>query len=99
MANSWKDRKRALEEDYFDRQNKEALARIQQRIGQSVPRPSPVSGKPMEQITVMGVVIDHCKESGGIWFDGGELEQLLSQAKQYSDPGEWLSDFLAQLKR
>jgi hypothetical protein len=97
MSNSWKDRKRALEEGYFDKQNKAALERISAKLQAVKARVSPVTGKDMEQITVMGVVIDRCKDSGGIWLDGGELEQIIKAASQYSDPGEWLHDFMKQL--
>ena len=36
----------------------------------------------MIQRTLHGVVIDQCPESGGIWLDAGELDQILTMSKQ-----------------
>jgi Zn-finger nucleic acid-binding protein len=90
---SWDDRRRAQEEGYFARANKEALARLA-RKQEGPERPSPVTGKPMQPITVLGVVLDRCSESGGLWFDSGELEQVLAAMK---DSTASLQDFLGTL--
>ena len=94
-SDSWDDRRRAAEESFFEKQNKEALARLKSRTD-SKPRLSPISGKPMEQLTIMGVVVDRCKESGGIWLDCGELEQILGNA-QNPDQKSWIVGFLSGL--
>lgn len=69
------------EETYFDKKNREAIERIAENKKDATPRMSPVSGKVMEQEVLNGVVIDRCTESGGIWLDAGELEQLMQIAK------------------
>ena len=79
MSDSFDDRRRALEDSYFDALNKQALARVAARQGLPA-RKSPVNGKPMNPVTVMGVVIDVCVDSGGVWLDAGELGQLLQTA-------------------
>jgi Zn-finger nucleic acid-binding protein len=43
-------------------------------------KPSPVTGKPMNQDTVMGVAFDRCPESGGVWFDALELKRLIDSS-------------------
>jgi Zn-finger nucleic acid-binding protein len=91
MSDSWDERRRAQEEGYFETLNKQALARLATKKGQPS-RPSPATGKPMEVITVMGIVIDRCVDSGGLWFDAGELEQLIDAAK---DSSSSLKDFIA----
>jgi Zn-finger nucleic acid-binding protein len=91
MSDSWDERRRAQEEGYFDTLNKQALARMAAKKGQPA-RPSPASGKPMEVVTVMGVVVDRCVDSGGLWLDAGELEQLMEAAKNSSAS---LKDFIA----
>ena len=96
MNDSWDDMRRAKEEQFFDKQNKEALARLQARTGQKE-RLSPISGKPMEQRTIMGVVVDVCKESGGIWLDKGELEQIISASGNSSKNDTWFGGFLDKL--
>jgi Zn-finger nucleic acid-binding protein len=85
MSNSWDDRRRALEEEYIERQNKaalESLARKSESHLAESPLKSPVSGKPMTREQILGVTIDRCTESGGIWLDKGELEALLDRASQ-----------------
>ena len=91
MADSWDERRRAAEEQYFSRQNAAAMERLKSRSDK--PRLSPITGEPMEQITVMGVVIDRCPASHGVWLDAGELDQILEASKK-ADAGE---GFLASL--
>jgi hypothetical protein len=79
MADSWDEMKRAKEDMYFEEQNRKALGRLKGRE-ESKPRLSPITGKPMEQVTFMGVVIDRCTDSGGVWLDAGELQQILEHA-------------------
>jgi Zn-finger nucleic acid-binding protein len=93
MSDAWDDRRRAQEDGYFESLNKQALARIAAKKGKPALK-SPVTGKSMELVTVMGVVLDRCVDSGGLWFDAGELDQLLVAAK---DSSASLNDFLAQL--
>jgi Zn-finger nucleic acid-binding protein len=93
MNDAWDERRRAQEEGYFERLNKEALARMARKQEGPV-RPSPVTGKPMEAITLMGIVVDRCVDSGGVWLDAGELEQLLHAAK---DSKASVEDFIGTL--
>lgn len=94
MSDSWDDRRKAQEESYFDKVNKQALERLAQKK-QEAPRMSPVSGKPMEQICAVGVVLDRCVETGGIWFDAGELEQVATNLTAHP---EKLPEFLSLIK-
>ena len=78
MNDSWEDMRKAKEDQYFSKENEAALARLKARASASEkPRLSPISGKPMKQVTLMGVVIDQCEETGGIWLDNGELDALI----------------------
>ena len=94
-------RKNALENDYFAKKNADAMKRLQSRQEETAERPSPIDGKPMEQITMMGVVIDRCASSGGIWLDKGEFEQLMQETiKQYKEENESggaVSEFLKSI--
>ena len=90
MGDAWDERRKAQEDSYFENLNKQALARLAVKQGAPA-RPSPVTGKPMEVITVMGTVIDRCVDSGGIWLDAGELDQLLVSSKEHSPS---LADFI-----
>lgn len=79
MTDSLKKRGQALEEDFFQAREKEALERLSQRAGEKE-RLSPITGKPMLQKTLYGVVVDQCADTKGIWLDAGELEQILKVA-------------------
>jgi hypothetical protein len=76
--NAWDDMERAKEDQYFDRQNQEAL-RALHRTGPSGPRLSPVTGKPMETIMISDIPAERCVDTGGIWLDKGELEEILKR--------------------
>jgi Zn-finger nucleic acid-binding protein len=90
MSDAWDERRRGQEDGYFDALNKQALARLASKKGQPA-RVSPVTGKPMEVVTVMGVVLDRCVDSGGLWLDAGELDQMLTISKE--NPAS-LEDFI-----
>jgi|GEM_PF-653844 len=104
-SDSWDDRRRAQEEAFFAQQNNEALARIQARKSEEKPRLSPITGKPMTQRTVMGVVVDQCDDSKGIWLDAGELEQIAEAMSAHTKgddtnkkPSDWFSGFSSLLR-
>ena len=99
---SWDDMRRAKEGSYFEKKNREALERLKKKSEEEKPRPSPITGKPMEQVVLNGVVIDRCAESGGIWLDAGELEELIDAAKaaeaeKGEDENSGISGFLKGL--
>jgi hypothetical protein len=87
MTDAWEERRKALEDQYFEHQNKAAIDRLKKRGG-GKGRPSPITGEPMEQLTILGIVADRCKTSGGIWLDAGELEHLVKAAEDiHKKPG------------
>ena len=91
MSNPLDKMRKAKEESYFDKKNKEALERLTKKKAEEKPRLSPISGKEMEQVVISGVVVDKCKDSGGIWLDAGELEQLIEASEK--DSNSMLSSF------
>ena len=98
--NSWDDMRQAKEGSYFEKKNQEALERLARK--QNAKRPSPITGEPMEQVNMYGVVIDRCTKSGGIWLDAGELEEILGLAKAGAGKEHvesWLWQFVNALKR
>jgi len=90
---------KAQEESYFDKKNREALERLKKKKEEEKPRLSPISGEPLVQEVLHGVVIDKCAQSGGIWLDAGELEELVSaMAEAQKENGEgWLGSFFGGL--
>ncbi len=97
MNDSWDEMRRAKEDQYFETQNKGALARLKNRP-QGGKRTCPITQDPLEQITTMGVVIDRCPTCGGVWLDNGELEQILKGASTYQgEQKDWVSKFFGPL--
>ncbi|MGI8733536.1 MAG: zf-TFIIB domain-containing protein [Pyrinomonadaceae bacterium] len=84
MSNSFDDRRKGLEEEYFHRKNQEALDKLREKMkiaaeakaagtsSMSCPR---CDGK-LETSNFEGVEIDTCDKCGGVWLDSGELELL-----------------------
>jgi hypothetical protein len=91
-------RRKAAEEAFFEKQNAEAMKRLGARDGGDKPRLSPITGKPMEQITIQGIVVDRCVDSGGIWLDNGELDQIMESAKQSESGSGWFAGFVKSLR-
>ena len=92
MTDSWDERRDGIEGSYFDRANKESLARLA-RKQQQAGRLSPATGHPMEHIVAFGAIVDRCTTSGGIWLDAGELEEILTASK---DSTHSLKDFIGE---
>lgn len=98
-GNAWKNLLIAKEESYFKKQNDEALARINKRKDSNKVRLSPVSGNALKECTIHGIVVDICKDSGGIWLDAGELEEILKKSAEnkYDDGSTYVESFIAAL--
>lgn len=97
MNDSWDERRKAQEEAFFKKQNEAAIERLSSRTVAGKPRLSPITGKPMVQMTLKGVVVDRCQDSGGIWLDAGELEQIVATAKRDEAGDNFLTHFLTDL--
>jgi hypothetical protein len=97
MADSWKEMERAKEDEFFNRRNNEALSRLKIREQNTKARLSPITGEPMEQITIHGVIVDRCPKSGYIGLDAGELEQLIKAAKDDEQKPNWFSSLFEGL--
>lgn len=95
MNDSWDEMRKAREEQYFEKINENAVKRLKEGAN-NPPRPSPITGKPMKPLTLYGVNVDQCEDSGGIWLDKGELEIIMEHAR--AEQGEsWAKRFLGSL--
>lgn len=97
MSDSWDERRKAREDEFFAKENQKALKNLKARAaGES--RKSPITGEAMEQISVLGVTVDRCPTSGGIWLDKGELEQILERSKGEGGLQGFFKDLFSALK-
>ena len=95
MSEVWDDRRKALEEEYFRRKEKEALEKLRaemaaerQAAGISAVAvlQCPRCDGALQPAMVDDVQIDRCDKCGGVWLDAGELERLTRR-----EPSGWLS--------
>jgi len=89
------ERRKGSEEEYFHRQNKEALEQLRAKIAVSEKAKAagtstmtcPRCDGTLKESTFEGVTIDTCEKCGGVWLDSGELQQLTAH------DGGWISRF------
>ncbi|HWP59354.1 MAG TPA: zf-TFIIB domain-containing protein [Candidatus Acidoferrales bacterium] len=92
MANKWDERKKALEDEYFVKKEKELIAKLKAKQAtdkEAEGKPwymrCPKCGEPLKERSFTKVVVDQCTGCGGIWFDPGEVEQVAKK-----DEAGWL---------
>lgn len=84
MANKWDERKKAQEDEYFVKKERELLAKLKAKqendaktsTQQGYYMKCPKCGAALKERTFQKVVIDQCTACNGIWLDAGELEQV-----------------------
>ena len=96
MANKWDERKKAQEDEYFVKKERELLAKLRAKQESEAKAandktPSmrcPKCGEPLKARSFQKIEIDQCTGCNGIWLDAGEMEQV---AGKESD--SWLGRF------
>ena len=98
MATVWDERKKGLEEEYFQRKEREALEKLRQQLPSeeapvshdeiaAVPS-CPKCGETLEEILFQEIQVERCPECQGVWLDHGELERITNRESR-----GWLSHF------
>ena len=96
MANGMDDRRKGLEEEYFHRNNQEAIEKLRAKMKVSEEAKAagtssmqcPRCDGNLTESKFEEVLIDTCEKCGGVWLDSGELEQLTRK-----ETGGWFSRF------
>ena len=87
MSDAFDKRRSGLEEEYFHRQNQEAIEKLREKMkvaaeakaaGTSSMRCPRCDGTLAER-QVNEVSVDTCPKCGGTWLDLGELEQIVKR--------------------
>ena len=98
MAEIFDERRKALEEEYFRRKERETLDKLRQEVAAEVAqaggRQCPLGHGALMAETHGSVVIDRCEKCGGVWLDKGELEALTNQAKS----GGWFDNVMQSFR-
>jgi uncharacterized protein len=84
VANKWDERKKAQEDEYFVKKERELLEKLKAKQEDETKAEAqkawhmrcPKCGEPLKEQTFQKVLIDQCSGCHGIWLDAGEIEQL-----------------------
>jgi len=98
LTDIFDERRRALEDEYFRRKDKESLERLREAIREDahasgagpVTMDCPRCDGKLHADSYEEVEINRCDKCGGIWLDAGELEQII---KQETPTNRWLHAF------
>jgi ribosomal protein L37AE/L43A len=96
MANKWDERKKAKEDEYFVKKERELVAKLkakQEAEAKALAQKSalmrcPKCGEPLKERSFQKIAIDQCTGCNGIWLDAGELEQVAGREDE-----SWLGKF------
>ena len=83
MGDIWEERKKALENEFIYKQEKEKLEKMKKDTREKLIREScrnrcPKCGDKVEPMTFRGVPLDKCPGCGGVWLGPRDL-QILSE--------------------
>lgn len=90
MANKWDERKKAQEDEYFVKKERELLEKLKAKqdheakesVKSACHMRCPKCGEPLKERTFRKIVIDECTACRGIWLDAGKLEQVAEMEDQ-----------------
>ena len=96
MANKWDERKKAQEEEYFVKKERELLAKMKAKqeaeAKEAAKKASymkcPKCGDSLKERSFQKILIDQCTGCNGIWLDAGELDEVSEK-----EGGSWLGKF------
>ena len=92
MANAWDERKKALEEEYFRKKEREALDKLKEGVVKDVALGHcPKCGEVIVPIKFHGVPMDRCPGCGGVWL-GPEDFKLLAAKDHRSWFDRWFNN-------
>lgn len=96
MANKWDERKKAQEDEYFVKKERELLEKLKAKqesetkaAGENAAQMKcPRCGEPLKARSFQKIEIDQCTGCNGIWLDAGEMEQVAGKEND-----SWLGRF------
>lgn len=96
MANKWDERKKAQEDEYFVKKERELLAKLKAKQETETKESMqkvyhmrcPKCGEPLKERSFQKIQIDQCTGCNGIWLDAGELEAVAEKEDK-----SWLGKF------
>jgi len=96
VANKWDERKKAKEDEYFVKKDRELLAKIKLKQEAEVKEAAikasymrcPKCGASLKERSFQKIQVDQCTGCNGVWLDTGALEQIAEK-----EDASWLGKF------
>lgn len=90
MANKWDERKKAQEDEYFVKRERELIEKLKakqekeakQALKEMCYMRCPKCGGSLKEHSFQKILIDQCSGCGGIWLDAGELEEVAGREEK-----------------
>jgi len=84
MTDTWEERKKAIENQYFYNLEKELIEKIRSDTQEKLIRKycsgrCPKCGEPIKALEFRGVSMDQCPSCGGVWLGPKDFEMLASK--------------------
>ena len=103
MSNKWDERKKALEDEYFVKKEKELMEKLKakrekeakQTIKEMFHMRCPKCGAALKERSFQKILVDQCTGCGGIWLDPGEIEEVAGREKGSS----WLGKLWGKVEK
>lgn len=96
MTDKWEERKRAKENEYFYKEEKEKIERMrtgtrEKLICELCKDRCPKCGQALTEMTFRGVPLDKCSSCGGMWLGPNDL-QILSEKDHRTWFDRWFKE-------
>jgi Zn-finger nucleic acid-binding protein len=96
MRDAWEDRKKALENEYFHRQEQKLIDKMKEEAQETLARTHsynrcPKCGDSLEPVTFRDVPLDQCQSCGGVWLGPNDLKILAEK-----DHRSWFDHWFGQ---
>ncbi|MBA3321396.1 MAG: zf-TFIIB domain-containing protein [Pyrinomonadaceae bacterium] len=97
MSEIWDDRRKALEEDYFRRKERETIEKMREQMFVEAEAAAalkcPRDHGLLTRMEHEGIYLDRCPQCKGVWFDAGEMETLTNREQE-----TWVDRFIKSFK-
>lgn len=96
MTDIWKEREKALENEYFFKKEREQIERLREDEKEKLIRElcrnrCPKCGEVIQPMTFRGVPLDKCPSCGGVWLGPHDL-QLLAEKDHRTWFDHWFKE-------
>jgi uncharacterized protein len=96
MSNIWDERKKALENEYFQRKERENIEKLRQaqqaeQAQDACRNHCPKCGQQLQAMTFREVPLDKCPDCGGVWLGPRDL-QILAEKDHRTWFDKWFGE-------